>query len=169
MKILVAVDSSASFISDYKWDYIKKVVNETVQSLSNQGEVQLAKIGTELNLCTLEEFNAGWDTNDGAGMLEDKLLEVVDDYNSVLLVTDGFINTKALKEKVSLMILEDPDYVENPLPIVGFKCEYCGHEKNEHRAKTFDCPVKERYNIGSFSDKTKFAPDLSKPIRRRTI
>ncbi|ENM2303426.1 hypothetical protein AB6W40_002783 [Salmonella enterica] len=169
MKFLVAIDSSASFIYDYQWDYIKNVVNETVQSLSSQGEVQLAKIGLELNLCTLEEFNNGWSTTDGAGIDEDKLLEVIDEYNSVLLVTDGFVDTKALKSKVSLMILEYPDYVENPLPIVGFKCNNCGHEKNEHRAKTFDCPVKERYNAVTFSDKTKFTPDMSKPIRRRTI
>lgn len=165
MKILVAVDSSGSFaFDDVRWDNIKKIVNETVNSLSKNAEVEIVKVRyDELVPCTLEEFSEGWVDGDGGGLNETLLNGL--DYDKVLFVTDGFIDVKALDEYVSLMILEDPAYVEDPNPIVGFICQNCGKEKSQHQAAHQFCQEKKGY----FSNVNKFDPDLTLPVRRFTI
>lgn len=165
MKILVAVDSSGSFaFDDDRWDNIKKIVNETVNALSKNADVEIVKVRyDELVPCTLEEFSEGWVDGDGGGLNESLLNGL--DFDKVLFITDGFIDVKVLDEYVSLMILEDPAYVEDPNPIVGFVCERCNKEKNYHQAKEQFCPEGKNY----FSKTDKFSPDLTQPIRRFTI
>ena len=165
MKILVAVDESSSFTDDEQWPYIKKIVNETVTALTKNAEVHLAKVTTELRFCTIDEYNEGWNLSDnmGSGLVEDLLNGL--EYDKVLLITDGFINIKAFDDYVSVMILEDPVYVDNPQPIVGYQCEHCGKEKGLHQAKDSFCPEPK----GFYSRVFKYSPNLSKPIRKFTI
>lgn len=165
MKILVAVDASGSFTDMDRWEHTKKIVNETVQALSTNAEVHVVKVTTKLHFCTLEEFNAGWNSSvgDGGGLVEGLLNGL--EYDNVHFITDGFVDLKAFDDYVSVMILEDPDYVEEPLPIVGFECIHCGKIPGLHNAKDKACPEEKGY----FSLRTKFSPDSSKPIRRRTI
>lgn len=166
MKILVAVDSSGSFVCSERWEHTKKIVNETVNALEKTSEVEIVKVRYDkLVPVTLEEFNEGWDFKggDGGGM-DEKLLNGLE-YDKVLFVTDGFVDITSFDDNVAVMILEDPDYVEDPNPIVGFMCQNCGKEKNLHQATVHWCPEKKGY----FSNVNKFEPDLTLPVRRFTI
>jgi|AGFT01.1.fsa_nt_gi hypothetical protein len=165
MKILVAVDASGSFTDMDRWEHTKKIVNETVHALSANSEVQVVKVTTKLHFCTLEEFNTGWDFNvgDGGGLVESLLNGL--EYDNVHFITDGFVDLKAFDDYVSVMILEDPHYVEDALPIVGFECLHCGKSPSLHKAADKSCPEGKGY----FSSTNKFRPDSSKPIRKRTI
>lgn len=162
MKILLAVDSSASFTDPDQWEHLKKVVNETVNALSNFTEVTVAKVGMDLRIMSLDTFNEGWnfETGDGGGLKESVLNGL--DYDKVLFVTDGHLDQKALDNYVSVMILEDPAYVEDPNPIVGFLCSHCGKEKGLHQAKGSFCPQGKGY----FSKTVVYSPNATKPIRR---
>lgn len=166
MKILVAVDSSSSFVGEEHWGHIKKIVNETVNALSRFAEVTVVKVRHhELAPVTLEAFNEGWNFQDGdGGGLDEKLLNDLD-YDKVLFVTDGFADLTSLDDNVTVMVLEDPDYVKDPNPIVGFICQHCGKEKSQHQAAYQFCPEKKGY----FSQVDKFNPNLSLPVRRFTI
>lgn len=166
MKILVAVDSSGSFVGDERWEHTKKIVNETVNALARTSVVEIVKVRCDgLAPVSLEEFNEGWDFQggDGGGM-DEKLLNGLD-YDKVLFITDGFVELTNFDDKVAVMILEDPDYVEDPNPIVGFICQNCGKEKSQHQAAHQFCPEKKGY----FSNVNKFEPDLTLPVRRFTI
>lgn len=168
MTILVAIDASSSFTSNDTWESVKKTVNEVVEHLSKHTDVVLVKFTTVLRFCTLEEFNNGWDysSGDGGGTDFSKVLEVVDQYEKVLAITDGFIGYDIKSDKVALLIMPDPDSgIE--LPIVDFHCSNCGNERGVHRANKNECPIKGKKS--SFSTTDKFVPDPSRPIRKRTI
>lgn len=167
-KILVAVDASASFTSDDTWPNVKKIVNETIEILSRDNEVVLAKFSTDVRVVSLDEFNLGWDftKGDGGGTYFEKVLAVVGEYDKVLVITDGYLGYDVKGDQVALMILPDPDYSDQ-LPIVDFLCEHCGNERGKHRSTTYDCPVKGKKS--EFSTKTRFSIDPSKPLRKRTI
>lgn len=165
MKILVAVDASGSFTDDDRWEHTKKIVNETVTALSKSADVTLVKVTTELRFCTLDEFNEGWNfsAGDGGGIVESQLNGL--DFDNVHFITDGFVDLKAFDDYVSVMILEDPAYVEDPNPIVGFMCDNCGKEPGLHQATGKYCPIKK----GTFSTVDVYKPNSLAPIRKFII